>query len=121
MKKTIFVTGGTGFIGARTLYNLQNENDIEVLALARSERSAGKIKDSGATPIPGDMLKPGDWQNQVSKAGIVIHVAQPETFGKRITKTTAKRYEADRLAMDHNLFEALSKEYKPKLVYMSGH
>jgi len=120
MKKTIFLLGGTGFIGEQTLHHLQSENDIEVLALARSEKSARKIKVSGATPIPGDMLEPGEWQKKVSDADIVIHIAQPETFGVRITKAIAKKYEATRLAMDQNLFEALSKERKTKLVYVAG-
>src|ERR1035438_1847624 len=120
MKKTIFITGGTGFSGEKALLHLQHENDVEVFALARSEKSMAKIKAYGATPVPGDMKNPGEWQNQAAKADIVIHVAQPETFGKRVTKATAKKYEADRLVMDHNLFEALFKEHKTKLVYVAG-
>jgi nucleoside-diphosphate-sugar epimerase len=49
-----FVTGGSGFIGGRLIRALRADG-VEVRALARSERSAGKVRELGAEPVSGDL------------------------------------------------------------------
>jgi nucleoside-diphosphate-sugar epimerase len=53
----IFVTGGSGFLGARAIKRLVADGH-EVFALARSEASDGKIRSMGATPVRGDLDRP---------------------------------------------------------------
>lgn len=54
MATTAFVTGGSGFIGGRLIDRLLAEG-WEVRALARSDRSAGAVRERGAEPVMGDI------------------------------------------------------------------
>ena len=51
---TAFVTGGSGFIGGRLIRRLVAEG-WAVRALARSESSAGKVREVGAEAVMGDL------------------------------------------------------------------
>jgi nucleoside-diphosphate-sugar epimerase len=52
--RTAFVTGGSGFIGGRLIRQLRSEG-WQVRALARSERSAQAVRETGAEPARGDL------------------------------------------------------------------
>ena len=61
---TLFVTGGTGFIGSSFVrHALAAGKELQVLT--RSENSAERVRASGATPILGVMLHTGPWQEAV--------------------------------------------------------
>lgn len=49
----IFVTGGSGFVGGHAIERLAQRH--EVLAMARSDRSAEIVKGYGATPVRADL------------------------------------------------------------------
>ena len=49
-----FVTGGSGFIGGRLIERLVADG-VRVQALARSSRSADKVRALGAEPVSGDL------------------------------------------------------------------
>jgi nucleoside-diphosphate-sugar epimerase len=49
-----FVTGGSGFIGGALIERLRSEG-VEVRALARSERSAERVRELGAEAVSGDL------------------------------------------------------------------
>lgn len=51
---TVFVTGGSGFIGSRLIGRLTRDGH-DVRALARSAAAAHKIAEMGATPVRGDL------------------------------------------------------------------
>jgi nucleoside-diphosphate-sugar epimerase len=53
----IFVTGGSGFLGARMIPSLVSDGH-EVFALARSASSDEKLRALGATPARGDLARP---------------------------------------------------------------
>jgi len=52
--RTVFVTGGSGFIGGRLVRRLTGEGG-KVRALARSEGSADSLRELGAEPVKGDL------------------------------------------------------------------
>src|SRR6266511_1521863 len=54
MARAAFVTGGSGFIGGALIRRLVAEG-WSVKALARSERSAEKVRERGAEPMLGDL------------------------------------------------------------------
>lgn len=54
MAETIFITGGSGFIGGRLVERLVREGNT-VRALARSESSAAKVRALGADPVLGGL------------------------------------------------------------------
>jgi nucleoside-diphosphate-sugar epimerase len=119
MRKTVFVTGGSGFIGTELCRACVATGD-EVLALCRSKESARKVKQLGATPIEGDLLETGVWQSQARAAEYVIHLAQPAVFGARVTTRRAERYQRRSLLMDKNLLLALAPHRIKRIVYVSG-
>jgi hypothetical protein len=80
----VFLTGGTGFIGSRVtrlLLDLRAGGAWdEIRVLARSDRSAEKAREIGATPVAGDLLDEGGaWREVVRRAAFVVHCAQPST------------------------------------------
>jgi nucleoside-diphosphate-sugar epimerase len=119
MQKTVFVTGGSGFIGTELCRVCVAAGD-KVIALCRSKESARKVKRLGATPIEGDLLCAGAWQSQARAAEYVIHLAQPAVFGARVTTRRAERYRRGSLLMDKNLFLALDPHKVKRVVYVSG-
>ncbi len=53
-KGTAFVTGGSGFVG-RNLIRTLVERGVQVRALARCNRAAGRVEACGAEPVMGDL------------------------------------------------------------------
>lgn len=51
---TVFVTGGSGFIGGRLIQRLVRDGH-RVRGLARSDASAAKVRERGAEPVAGDL------------------------------------------------------------------
>ena len=119
MPHTIFVTGGSGFIGSRFVHHALNRGH-HLQVLTRSEKSAERLRALGATPILGDMLQPGSWQAAAAEAQIVVHLAQPETYGARITRKRAENFRQERLRMDANLLDALKPDVERRIIYVGG-
>ncbi len=115
----LFLAGGSGFIGSAFVRHAVAAGHA-VQALCRSERSAAAVQALGAQPVIGDLLQAGAWQAQAAQAQIVLHFAQPKTFGGRVSKARALRYEADRQVMDRNLLSALQGSAVERVVYVSG-
>jgi nucleoside-diphosphate-sugar epimerase len=70
----VFVTGGTGFIGSGVVAELIAGGHA-VLGLARSERSAQKLKDAGAIPVLGSLTDLSSLQKYATEADGVVHLA----------------------------------------------
>jgi len=51
---------------------------------------------------------------------MIVHLAQPPTFGGRITKARAKSYCEERLQMDRLLLDNLRPEITKRIVYIAG-
>src|SRR5262249_26509283 len=116
---TVFVTGGTGFIGARVVTTLLECGDVPVV-LARSPAGARAMEALGARVVVGDLLAPGPWQTEARAADAIVHVAQPATFGGRVTEDRARAWRDQRLVMDANLFDALDAARAQRVVYVAG-
>lgn len=81
---TIFITGGTGYIGKRLIKALLKEGDYEVKALVRKQ-SAHKLP-PGCEAIYGDALNATSYQDKVPGRAIFIHlvgVAHPSPRKKQ--------------------------------------
>ena len=56
----VFVLGGTGSIGSAAVREfIRREHDV--WGLARSDVSAAKLRELGATPVAGNIAAPEQW------------------------------------------------------------
>lgn len=86
----IFLTGGSGYIGAHVLAALTARGDA-VRALARSDESAETVGAAGATAVRGELTDGALLRTEAERAEAVIHTASPGD------ETAA---EADRVAVE---------------------
>lgn len=117
--KRLFVTGGTGFIGARFV-PLALEAGYAVRVLTRNVQSAERWRSAGAVAVQGDLLTPGPWQEEAAASEAVVHLAQPLTFGSRVTHQRAEAYKQQRLRMDSLLLESLKPGGVRRVLYVAG-
>jgi nucleoside-diphosphate-sugar epimerase len=74
MTATAFVTGGSGFIGGRLVERLVGEG-TSVRALARSEGSARRVEELGATAVRGDLGDRASLAAGAAGAEVAFHLA----------------------------------------------
>jgi nucleoside-diphosphate-sugar epimerase len=72
--KRAFVTGGSGFVGGRTIRELRARG-LEVAALARSDRAAAAVEALGAAAVRGDLDDRRAMEVGMASAQVVIHAA----------------------------------------------
>jgi nucleoside-diphosphate-sugar epimerase len=106
----VFILGGTGSIGSPIVRELI-ERGHEVWALARSEASAAKLRDGGATAIARDIAAPECWTARLPLIDAVIHAACD--------------FETGMAAIDARLLDALlpalaAQPNKPRFIYTGG-
>ncbi|MBV8644556.1 MAG: NAD-dependent epimerase/dehydratase family protein [Candidatus Eremiobacteraeota bacterium] len=70
----VFVTGGTGYIGASVVRELRRRTHV-VRALARSEGAAAKLRALGAEPVQGDLLDLDVLRAEATHADAIVHCA----------------------------------------------
>lgn len=116
---TAFICGGTGFIGEAVVAQLVAEGH-RVQALARSAAAVAKVRELGAEPVTGDLLVEGAWQKAAREAEWIVHLAQPQTFGGRVSRERAETYKQDRLRMDRHLLGGLDPAKTKRIVYVAG-
>ncbi len=113
-----FVTGGSGFIGTHVVRNLIARGD-EVIALARSEKSAKKLEALGANVVRGDLTNPEDkgaMQAGMRGADVVYHLASWYEIGVQDQiKMALINVEGTR-----NVLDLAYKLGVPKIVYASS-
>jgi nucleoside-diphosphate-sugar epimerase len=72
--ESAFVTGGSGFIGGRLIERLVGDG-VRVRAIARSERSADKVRALGAEPVAGDLDDAGALVAGARGCDVAFHAA----------------------------------------------
>ncbi|KAF2651930.1 putative NAD dependent epimerase/dehydratase [Lophiostoma macrostomum CBS 122681] len=74
MSKSLFITGGSGYIGSK-IVEFAIADGYTVTALSRSEASDAKLRDLGASPVRGDLTTLDVLTREAAKADIVISIA----------------------------------------------
>ena len=121
MNKTLFILGGTGFIGHEVVIQAVQAG-WHVKALVRSEEGANKLQQVGAHPIVGNISRPETWRAGARGSTVLIDLTQPK-FPKRLSRSAMKALEASRQAMTRATLEALqrlSAEERPIFFSVSG-
>lgn len=70
----VFLTGGTGYIGAAVLDALIKSGH-HVTALVRDPEKAARLEARGATPVMGELATPARYLKQAAAADAVVHTA----------------------------------------------
>lgn len=70
---SIFVTGGSGFIGRQFLAHLRAGNFERVICLTRRPVSSGAVP--GWKYLPGDLATPESYSSHLAQADVVVHLA----------------------------------------------
>jgi len=71
---TVFVTGGSGFVGGAVLRRVVAEA-THVRALARSDDAAAAVRALGAEPVAGSILDEGSLIDAMAGCDVAFHVA----------------------------------------------
>ncbi len=121
MNKTLFVLGGTGFIGHEVVIQAVQAG-WHVKALVRSEEGANKLRQVGAQPVVGDISQPETWIAEVRGSSVMIDLTQPK-LPKRLSRSVMKSLSTARQAMTRATLEALQRlpaEERPIFFSVSG-
>jgi nucleoside-diphosphate-sugar epimerase len=106
----VLVLGGTGSIGSAVVRELIRCGH-EACGLARSDASAAKLAEYGATPVAGDIASPERWAGRLPLVDAVIH--------------TACDFNSDMGAIDRRLLDVLwpslaAQPKRPRFIYTGG-
>jgi uncharacterized protein len=102
----VFMTGGTGFVGARlTKFLIERGHDVTIMV--RHARSSANDKSLGF--VEGDGTKPGNWQEVVADHDLLINLAGASVF-KRWDEKYKKLLRDSRILTTRNLVEAIPAE-----------
>ena len=121
MEKTLFILGGTGFIGQEVV-NQSVQAGWQVKALVRTEEGAAKLQRVGAYPVVGNIYQPDTWITEARNSTALIDLTQPK-LPKRISRSAIKGLSAERQAMMRAILEALQSlaaNERPILFTVSG-
>jgi nucleoside-diphosphate-sugar epimerase len=106
----IFLTGGTGYIGAAVLDACARAGH-QVDALVRNSRTAARVQARSARPVLGDLAEPASYADAAAAAEVIIHAA---------FEYTARGANVDAVAVDNLLKAATASKSVRCLIYTSG-
>jgi nucleoside-diphosphate-sugar epimerase len=105
MTRTLFILGATGFIGRATVVAAIAAG-WRVIALARSDEGAARLRADGARPVLGDVARPGAWIDEARGATALIDLVQPN-LPTRMSRSAMDRVSRERQAGTAGILTAL--------------
>ena len=103
----VFITGGTGLVGARLVRAHRKRGD-EVIVLSRRTDAWERVGPD-CTIVLGDPTVPGPWQNRIAECQAVVNLAGAGIFDKRWTPEYKKLIRDSRVKSTANVVDALKK------------
>jgi nucleoside-diphosphate-sugar epimerase len=112
-----FITGAAGFIGTE-LARVLTSRGHQVIGLAPSRETAQRVRDAGASPVVGDLLEPGRWQDEAA-ADWVFHLPTYPTDSWRLTRKRVDSIARNRVLMDTHLLDVIASGTTRRVVYVA--
>lgn len=109
---TVFVTGGSGFVGSRLITRLVADGHT-VRALARSDAAAGKVQGLGAVPVRADVADVAGLRAAAAGSELAFHAAARTTRGG-----TRRQFWADNVDGTANVVRAVREAGVRRLVHV---
>jgi uncharacterized protein (TIGR01777 family) len=106
----VFITGGTGLIGARMIRALRERGD-EVVALSRHSDAWQQVGPD-VLVLVGDPAQAGDWQNTAAECDAVVNLAGANLFTHRWNAAYKQLLRDSRVHSTANVVQALSRSPK---------
>jgi nucleoside-diphosphate-sugar epimerase len=116
-RPTTFVTGAAGFIGTE-LVKVLRARGHQVFGLAQSVEAAHRVRRAGAIAVMGDLLEPGQWQDEAA-ADWVFHLPPHPVCGPRMTRRRAESIARARVLMDAHLLDTVAGCATRRIVYVA--
>ena len=112
----VFITGGTGFLGAALTEKLLTEGHL-VTILSRSLHN--RAMKAGLAYTLGNPAKSGSWQEELSRHDVVINLAGASIFRPWNTRTKEAIYNS-RILTTRNIVDAIAKHADKEITFLSG-
>jgi uncharacterized protein len=90
----------------------------QVFGLTQRVEGAQHLRRAGAVPVMGDLLHPGQWQDEAS-ADWVFHLPARATPGLRLTRRRAEAIARAGVLMDTHLLDAVAAGATQRIVYVA--
>jgi nucleoside-diphosphate-sugar epimerase len=116
-RATAFVTNPAGFIGTELVRFLVARGH-QVFALTNSLEAAESVRHAGATAVMGDLLTPGQWQDETA-TDWVFHFSQPSRSRARLMGRTSAATARALAQRDGNLLDAVAAGATRRIVYVA--
>ena len=113
----MFVTGAAGFVGTE-LVKVLVARGSQVFGLAQTLDAAERVRRAGATPVIGDLLEAGPWQDTAA-AEWVFHLPPHPRERERVTWTRVASISRERVQMDTHLLDAVNVSGTRRIVYVA--
>ncbi|MBP9113914.1 MAG: TIGR01777 family oxidoreductase [Polyangiaceae bacterium] len=113
--KTWLLSGGTGLIGSALATSLV-EDGHRVTVLSRTKAA----ERDGLTFVEWTPTQAGPWQDHVSEADVVVHLAGAGIAEKRWTDERMRELRSSRIDSGKLISQALARKAKAGAVYISG-
>ncbi len=104
----VFLTGGTGLIGARLIGQLLRRGDQPVL-LTRRYNVARQRFGPECELVEGDPMQPGDWQTKLETCDAVVNLAGENIFNRRWNAKFKELMFDSRVKTTRNVVEGLKR------------
>lgn len=105
-RRTIVITGATGFVGAALVGALRDRGDSIVVLSRDAERARAALGE--VTAVAADLQSPGPWTAALAESFAVVHLAGEPLAGKRWDARQKQRIRDSRVETTRTLVEAIA-------------
>ncbi|PYR88463.1 MAG: hypothetical protein DMF84_28115 [Acidobacteria bacterium] len=116
-RQATFVTGADGFVGTE-LIKVFVARGHQVFGLTPSAEAAYRLRRAGAVPVMGDLLEPGQWQDEAA-ADWIFHLPPHAACVSRVTRRRARSIARRLVLMDAHLVDAVADGATKRIVHVA--